>query len=1178
MHCPSCGHENAAGANFCSNCGSSLTITCAVCHARSAADANFCNNCGAALGDGPVAPTESEALGRLIPPEMLAKLRSARSGRAMAGERRTVTMLFADVKGSTSAAEQMDPEEWADLMNSAFERLIEPIYRYEGTLARLLGDAVLAFFGAPIAHEDDPTRAVRAGLDIVAGMAVRKAEILDRYGVDIDVRVGINTGLVVVGEVGSDLRVEYTALGDAINVAARMEQTAEPGTVQVSERTFALTHGAFRAEDLGLVEVKGKAEPIRTFRPVIYVGAPLVRPLAHGFVGRDAELAQLVGLMERLASGSGWVASVIGEAGLGKSALLAEWGRRSEASLGVARHPDEDGDLAFMTGASQSYDAAKPMSGFRTVLRRWFRIDGDDGFTSVAAALGPDADRDLVTLLAHVAGAPLPDASSSFVESLPPPVLLQRSRQAVVDYVRAEAARRPLLIGFEDLHWSDDLTIDLVGDLLATTETDPVGVVFAMRPYRDDPSWRVHERATRDHVHRYHPIELEPLEDTASQALLEELVDDLELGDAELATILDRSDGNPLFLEEIAGSLGAGGTIDGVPDSLAGVLAARLDRLEEQARLVAQVSSVLGTEFRRETVLTLVAGEGVTPALTDLLRQGVLVESATTPGRLRFRHALLRDAAYSSVLLKTRRSLHGEVARYLAEVVPDAAPDIARHFVAAEDFDSAFPYLVEAGAQATRAMALADAIRDLRLAIERAPADADPEIVERAHLALGEAYALIPDLSQSAAAFQRLFDYGEQADRPTAQVAALNHLGFTAATVGGDTAAANEYLRQARILAEQVGDELGLVEYHMNACMVAAFVGDPAAAASHDQKTIELGAAIGDERIRMEGLRRRTMNQTLTLDFEQAEASMELALPAAEQLGSEQSLAELKVFGIGLLAAGRGRYEEAASVFIEAIPTLGRYASFDFPITYGLLGEAQLVLGAPEDALSAFVETRRYAAAAGQPFTEALGTAGIAAAYAVLGRPEEALTAAGEAAIGLGPMGDYFASSSWALLGSMHLTLGDAAAAADTFTHGVAAPAVVQYLDRARLLSGLARALVATGDIDRAATIVSELGEFVERRPMAISTPLVAVAQGCLAGAAGDVPAARLALGEAIAGFDALQARWPALEGATALAELDPSTASEAVARAEAMAASIIDEELRTSFLARWADPARAGA
>ncbi|MDA0799710.1 MAG: zinc-ribbon domain-containing protein [Chloroflexi bacterium] len=231
MNCPKCATTNPDGAKFCMSCGSAMAQGCTNCAAELPTGSQFCFVCGQKVG-APVEepkPAETARIEQYIPAELLAKLESARTGGGMQGERRVVTMLFCDVKGSTATAEKLDPEEWADIMNGAFEHLTSPVYAYEGTLARLMGDAILAFFGAPIAHEDDPQRAVLAGLEILRAIEPYKKQIEAQWGFEFDVLVGINTGLVVVGEVGSDLRVEYTALGDAVNLAARMEQTSVPG-------------------------------------------------------------------------------------------------------------------------------------------------------------------------------------------------------------------------------------------------------------------------------------------------------------------------------------------------------------------------------------------------------------------------------------------------------------------------------------------------------------------------------------------------------------------------------------------------------------------------------------------------------------------------------------------------------------------------------------------------------------------------------------------------------------------------------------------------------------------------------------------------------------------------------------------------------------------------------------
>ena len=238
----------------------------------------------------------------------------------MQGERRTVTVLFCDVAGSTAMAEQLNPEDWAEIMNDAFQYMTGPIERYEGTVARLMGDAILAFFGAPVAHEDHPQRAVLAGLDIVEGVDAFREEITKEYGLDFNVRVGINTGPVVVGEVGSESAGEYTAMGDAVNLAARMEQSAEPGTVLVAENTYSLIEPLFDFEPLRPIEVKGKAEPVAAFR----VKGPKSEPgrvrgiagLSAPIVGRDNELDTLRRIVSELIEGRGQIVCVIGEPGL----------------------------------------------------------------------------------------------------------------------------------------------------------------------------------------------------------------------------------------------------------------------------------------------------------------------------------------------------------------------------------------------------------------------------------------------------------------------------------------------------------------------------------------------------------------------------------------------------------------------------------------------------------------------------------------------------------------------------------------------------------------------------------------------------------------------------------------------------------------------------------------------
>jgi class 3 adenylate cyclase len=299
---------------------------------------------------------------------------SSTSRRTLAGERRVVTILFSDVKGSTAMAEHLDPEDWAEIMNEAFGYLTDPIVRYGGTVARLMGDAILAFFGAPTAHEDDPLRAVLAGLDIVNGIKTFRESISSEYDLDFNVRVGINTGVVVVGEMGTALAGEYTAMGDAVNLAARMEQTAKTGTVQITDETYRLVAPWIEVESLEEIEVKGKSEGITAYsvlrRKVQPTRARGIAGLGSPIVGRDEEISTLKSLVGELNGGNGHILTLIGEAGIGKSRLIedlhSDYEEQSPASV------------QWVEVRGISYEMSRPYGLFVQALRHFCSVKADD--------------------------------------------------------------------------------------------------------------------------------------------------------------------------------------------------------------------------------------------------------------------------------------------------------------------------------------------------------------------------------------------------------------------------------------------------------------------------------------------------------------------------------------------------------------------------------------------------------------------------------------------------------------------------------------------------------------------------------------------------------------------------------------------------------------------------------
>ena len=825
MNCPNCQTPNPAEAKFCMSCGASLAATCPNCQTELPPEAQFCFKCGHSLAAADVeGPTETaqDRIQQYVPAELLAKLESARASGGMQGERRVVTMLFCDVQGSTAAAGNLDPEEWAEIMNGAFEHLIAPVYRYEGTLARLMGDAILAFFGAPIGHEDDPQRAVLSGLDIIQGIRPYAEQVKSQWGLDFNVRVGINTGLV--GEVGSDLRVEYTALGDAVNLAARMEQTAEPGTVQITDETHKLIAPLFDFEDLGVVEVKGKEKPVRCYRVLQSKAEPGqlrgIEGLEAPLIGRDLEMDRLRRATGELLQGRGQICSVMGEAGLGKSRLVAELhhalaaeGLLPDAESGAGGGPNAPQPaISWYEGRSLSYETSTPYAPFVNLLNRLFGLDEEqtdqakyDLISTRASELSPEGGPSIAPFIATMLGVKLGGDDDQRVKYLQPPQLRDGVFRSTADFVEALAGAQPVVLVFEDLHWVDPTSLDLLEQLMPLTDRVALMIVAVFRPTRQEPSWRFHEVASRDYAHRYTSVALEPLDENDSRDLVANLLEVEDLPEAVRALILKKAEGNPFFVEEVIRSLLDANLVVredshwratreieniAVPDTLAGVITARLDRLDEESKRAAQTASVIGREFRFDTLSDVHDGaQHLDEALTDLQRRELIRERSRVPHRVdMFKHALTQETAYASLLLSRRRELHRRVAECLEQIDAERVNEIARHFLEAREPARALPYLVEAGDGAAQAYSTADAIAFYTQALEILKDVDDLPLARRAYEGMGGVLIFAYDIPRAVENYQEMLHLAEERDNHFMQVSAHNKLGFVSALMQGEIA------------------------------------------------------------------------------------------------------------------------------------------------------------------------------------------------------------------------------------------------------------------------------------------------------------------------------------------------------------------------------------------------------
>lgn len=1212
MECSLCTSVNPPDAKFCVGCGEPLQPTCPVCGHNVPPDARFCPNCGHRLLAAPEVDEAPSDLTRYLPATLLAKIEAARSGRAMAGERRLVTALFADVTGSTSAAEQLDPEDWVEVINGAFERMIRPVYRYEGTLATLQGDGVLAFFGAPIAHEDDPERAVLAALEMIDAIAPYSLRIEKKWGFPIRIRVGVNTGLVVVGDVGSDLRLTYTAIGDAINVAARMEQTAAPNTVQVSEDTYRLIAPLFEFEDLGQTTVKGKSAPIQTYRPLrcqVRPGPTRGRGFSSPLVGREAETQVLRDLTDRLSEGRGGICAVIGEAGLGKSRLIAEFSEELEAegrrgpwwsSKPVYVEGPGPTTMGWAVGRSFSYNSSVPYGVVVDLLSTCLELHPEDTAhvrrskltDTVETLLGEDAETHL-PYLAQLLGIDLDTEESRAVSHMAAPMLQRRTFSAVTALIEAAALRRPLVVVIEDLHWCDAISLALLEELMAVTERAMLMLLVTMRPDRDRPSWQFHETAAREYVHRYTPVFIEPLEAAASAQMLSQMLGgdfEPDLADA----LITRAEGNPFYLEELLGSLlDAGSLVEedgcwritdagariGLSPTVAGLLISRLDSLDEGGKTVAQIASVIGREFRLSEVQYLLdPAIDLEVALADLERRNLLEERARLPERrYAFRHVLLQESAYQSMLKRDRRNLHARIADHLIAEGSDDVSSIARHLTEAEELARAMPYLVEAGDRAARAMSLADAIRFYTQALDAAVEGTDPELIRRAHEGLGNAYTLIPDLTRAASSYQELLEFGKERSEPTVQVTALNRLGFTAAALGGDYELATDYLERARKLAEAHNDDLGLAEYHMNSCMIATGQGDMDRAAAHDAEASASGAAAGSMRFRMQGLIQRAISLASAGRYVEGELALAEATRAAEESGNEVFQAAVRAVASPVYLLRQGRTAEAYEGARSGFAAMKKQGSSWVADAAMVSADIARQLARYEEAITLAHEGVELAQELGQIYLSTPCAAQLSRLHAeVRGDAEEA---ARWRAVVLElidrPFGDMFAASIWGHLGWAELRLGHPREAAELFTRSASVSSASTHLERPWSLLGAAEADLLLDDPGTSRGLLSQARHFGERNRTATVAVGVGRVSGLIEVAAGEHAAALEMLRPASEAAASMSLRGELWRILTTMGEAhrglgQEAEAAEAVAAArraiESIAADIVDEGLRSEF------------
>ena len=894
MKCPRCQTANRADARFCEECGARMDQSCPACGNPVGAGKKFCGHCGTALTQKTV--DRNAAPEAYTPKHLAEKILTTRAD--LAGERKQVTVLFADLKGSMELLADRDPEEARRLLDPVLERMMEAVHRYEGTVNQVMGDGIMALFGAPLAHEDHAVRACYTAIRMQETVGAYAADLLHNQGIDVQIRVGLNSGEVVVRSIGSDLHMDYTAVGQTTHLAARMEQLARPGTSLITAHTLRLAEGFIEVKSHGPVPVKGMTEPVEIFE---VVGAGQVRSriqasAARGlspFVGRDSEIDRLRQALERARAGHGQVVALVGEPGVGKSRLFWEFTHSLRAE-------------GWLTGeaAAVSYGKLTPYLPVVSFLKTYFQIDERDDARRI---------REKVTGKLLTLDETLRPTQSAFLTLLdvPPddpewpgpdsPHRRQRILDALKRLLLRESQVQPFLLMFEDLHWIDSETQAFLDSLV---ESLPSAQILLLVGYR--PEYQ-HGWSSRSH---YTQLRLDPLPPATADELLRGILGEHESLPPVKHLLVERTEGNPFFLEEcvrtlvetqvLAGERGGFRLVKplttiSVPATVQAVIASRIDRLGPEEKRLLQAAAVIG----KDVPFTLLAAtvempeETLRSRLTRLQHAEFLFETGLFPDlEYSFTHALTHGVAYGSLLQERRKILHARILTNVEELYPERCAEqpevLADHAFRGEVWSKAVAYLRQAGSKAASRSANREAVALLEQAMTAL--QNLPEGRETSELAIDVRLELRPPLLQL-----------------------------------GELQKALALSQQAENMAKLIGDERRLARVYTYLVNYHYLKGEPDAAIAYGERCLAIGEAAQD--VALQSLARGYMGYSYHAQGRYREAETVL-LQNVERLEEVRA----KDGGVATLVS----YASSTGWLAFALAEVGE---FDLAASYALMGQ-----------------------------------------------------------------------------------------------------------------------------------------------------------------------------------------------------------------------------------------------
>ncbi len=921
MNCPKCQFENPPSAKFCSDCGTRFGLVCTNCGTRLPAEAKFCFECGTPVAEAAAPPAPEPGPERApdsyTPRHLVEKILTSRG--ALEGERKQVTVLFADVKESMALAEQVDPETWHKILDDFFAILSSGVHRFEGTVNQYTGDGIMALFGAPIAHEDHAQRACFAALQLSEELEEYAENLRRTRGLNFSVRMGLNSGEVVVGSIGDDLRMDYTAKGHTVGLAARMEQLAAPGKAYLTDYTAALVSGYFDLRDLGVFDVKGVSRPTRVHE-LVGVGSITTRlevSQARGFsrfVGRDEEFATLERALEQVSDGGGRVVGVVAEAGAGKSRLCYEF----------ARHCRTRG-ISVSETHCVPHGKMIPFLPVVQLLRSFFEIEDADGDRKAREKVAGK-----LLLLDDTLKEALPFVFDFMgilgQEKLPTDVpddarrkLLYRCLERMFE---CNDDCTPEVLVFEDLHWLDEGSAGFLTELVELIPRTRTLLLLNFRPEFQAP-WMAEPA--------YEQISLLPLGPQAIVDLLEDLLGEDPTLEGLAGRISEHTAGNPFFMEEVVQAMVESGTLEGtrghyrltaqvgeivIPATVQGVISARVDRLGEREKQLLDKAAVIGKEFPAELLAQVseLSEEELLQGLQALVDAGFLYEQSVYPSReYAFKHPLTQEVTYNSQLHSQRADVHRALAEVLArecnENCDEALALTAHHWSQAGDaLQAARWWSKSAGVQSTR-NAL-EALRQWRQVRELA--DALEETEEAKRLGLEARLGILSECWK--------------ADLQTESLDGL--------------------LAEGTRLAEDLGDTISLAKLTAAYATAINFSGQIQESLTYLAKAAELAQGSDDDELRLNLMSRLAYSNLLAGHLHE---SLHLSEAVAEEAADPLSGQAMKSYPLMYM----GRFDEAAAALQSALSTARGDGQFGYVgMILGTLTTLDWFLGDSRQALS----------------------------------------------------------------------------------------------------------------------------------------------------------------------------------------------------------------------------------